>query len=92
MCSPEGEALLVLIRDDIRRYGQSIVGCDKLLLLVSPNDPIAGQYNHIFLTAMKERWSFEFRTDGTVRFVSLNRHELPTGSLEENPLRKETGA
>ena len=92
MCSPEGEALLSLIRDDIRRYGQSIIGCDKLLLLISPNDPIAGQYNHIFLTAMKERWSFEFRNDGTVRFISLGRHEVSTPSLDETPLRKETGA
>lgn len=76
MRSPEAEALLESMRADITRYGQSIVGCDKLLILVSPTDPIGAQYGHIFLTAVNEGWSFEFRNDGSVRFAKLK----PNGS------------
>jgi hypothetical protein len=62
------EAQLASIRAEIQRYGQSIVPCDQLLVLVPPNESIK--------TAERERWSFEFRTDGTVRFTDL---ECPTG-------------
>jgi LAS superfamily LD-carboxypeptidase LdcB len=72
MRSPEAEAQLAQIRAEIQRYGQSIVGCDQLLRLVSKDDPIQAQFGHIFLTAERERWSFEFRTDGTVRFADLD--------------------
>lgn len=74
MRSPEAEALLENMRADITRYGQSIVGCDKLLILVSPTDPIGAQYGHIFLTAVREGWSFEFRNDGNVRFAILKQN------------------
>jgi hypothetical protein len=80
MRSPEAEAQLARIRADIQRYGQSIVGCDQLLLLVSKDDPIQAQFGHIFVTAERERWSFEFRTDGTVRFADLDSTET---SVEE---------
>ena len=72
MPSAEAETQLARIRADIQRYGQSIVGCDQLLLLVSKDDPIRAQFGHIFVTAERERWSFEFRTDGTVRFADLD--------------------
>ena len=72
MRSPEAEAQLAQMRAEIQRYGQSIVGCDKLLLLVSKDDSILAQFGHIFVTAERERWSFEFRPDGTVRFADLD--------------------
>jgi hypothetical protein len=72
MRSPEAEAQLAQIRAEIQRYGQSIVGCDKLLRLVSKDDSILAQFGHIFVTAERERWSFEFRSDGTVRFADLD--------------------
>ena len=72
MFSPQAEAQLAQIRAEIQRYGQSIVGCDKLLVLVSKDDSIQAQFGHIFVTAERERWSFEFRTDGTVRFTDLD--------------------
>ena len=82
MYSPDAEALLVLIRTEVQRYGQSIVGCDKLLHLVSPTDPIGAQFGHIFATAEREHWSFEFRNDGTIRFANL---EDPGTQIEESP-------
>jgi hypothetical protein len=72
MPSPEAEAQLAQIRAEIQRYGQSVVGCDKLLRLVSKDDSILAQFGHIFVTAERERWSFEFRSDGTVRFADLD--------------------
>lgn len=80
MLSPEAEAQLVQIRAEIHRYGQSIVGCDKLLVLVSKKDSILAQFGHIFVTAERERWSFEFRTDGTVRFADL---DCPREQMDE---------
>ena len=72
MRSPEAEVQLARIRAEIQRYGQCIVGCDELLVLVSKDDSILAQFGHIFVTAERERWSFEFRTDGTVRFADLD--------------------
>ena len=72
MFSPQAEAQLVQIRAEIQRYGQSIVGCDELLVLVSKDDPIRTQFEHIFATAERECWRFEFRADGSVRFADLN--------------------
>lgn len=69
-CS-QAEAQLALMRDEIQRYGQSIVPCDKLLVLIRKNDPIGAQFAHIFAAAEREHWSLEFRADGTVRFASL---------------------
>jgi hypothetical protein len=77
MYSPQAEAQLAQIRAEIQRYGQSIVGCNQLLLLVSKDDSIQAQFGHIFVTAERERWSFEFRTDGTVRFANLDSTEAP---------------
>jgi hypothetical protein len=79
MSSPETEVLLSRIRAEILRYGQSIVACDELLCLVSKYDSILAQFGHIFVTAEKERWSFEFRTDGTVRFADLDFTSAPIG-------------
>jgi hypothetical protein len=72
MSSPGAEEQLAKMRAEIQRYGESIVGCDTLLVLVSEDDSIQAQYGHIFVTAEREHWSFEFRTDGTVRFANLN--------------------
>lgn len=72
MHSPEAELQLARIRAEIQRYGQSIVGCDKLLVLVSKDESILAQFGHIFVTAERERWSFEFQADGTVRFADLD--------------------
>lgn len=59
------------MRADIQRHGWSIVGCDKLLVFVSATAPIHAQFGHIFTMAEQERWSVEFRPDGTVRFAPL---------------------
>jgi hypothetical protein len=91
MCSPEGEALLVLIRTEIQRYGHSIVDCERLLVLISPTDAIQAQYGHIFVAADRERWTFQFQADGTVRFTSLDRPALPTPSTEPPRAREATG-
>ena len=90
MGSPEGEALLVLMRTEIERYGHSIVDCDKLLVLISSDQPIKAQYGHIFLTAERERWSFESQKDGTVRFTSLDRQPLPVAAPSQRTVRKAT--
>ena len=71
MLSPEAEAQLAIMRADINRYGWSVVGCDKLLVFVSATAPIHAQFGHIFTMAEQERWSVEFRPDGTVRFARL---------------------
>jgi hypothetical protein len=78
MFSPEAEAQLETMRADIQRYGWSIVGCDKLLVFVSATAPIHAQFGHIFTMAEQERWSVEFRPDGTVRFAELQAsvHEI----------------
>ena len=69
--APRAEAQLANIRTDIRRYGWSVVGCDKLLVFVSATAPIHAQFGHIFTVAEQEGWSVEFRPDGTVRFAEL---------------------
>lgn len=74
-----------MMRTEIQRYGLSIVGCDQLLVFVSPTAPIRAQFGHIFDTADKEGWSVEFRPDGTVRFAVLQAAE---GQLEESTLRR----
>jgi hypothetical protein len=71
MRSPEAEAQLATMRAEIQRYGWSVVGCDKLLVFVSTKAPIHAQFGHIFNMAEQERWSVEFRPDGTVRFGRL---------------------
>ena len=71
MISPRAEAQLATIRTDIRRYGWSVVGCDKLLVFIPATAPIHAQFGHIFTVAEQEGWSVEFRPDGTVRFAEL---------------------
>lgn len=78
MFSPEASALLTVIRNEIQRYGQSIVDCEKLLVFVSDSDPIGVQFGHIFATAEREHWSVEFRNDGTIRFSALETGAPPT--------------
>jgi hypothetical protein len=53
------------------------VGCDKLLVFVSATAPIHAQFGHIFTIAEQERWSVEFRPDGTVRFAELQSPVVP---------------
>jgi hypothetical protein len=83
--SPQAEDQLALMRTEIQRYGLSIVGCDQLLVFVSPTAPIRAQFGHIFETAEKEGWSVEFRPDGTVRFAAL---QATPEKLEEPKLRR----
>jgi hypothetical protein len=71
MFSPQASRLLEMIRREIQRYGQSIVGCEKLLVFVSKSDPIGVQFGHIFAIAEREHWSVEFRNDGMIRFSAL---------------------
>jgi hypothetical protein len=71
MLSPQAEALVSLIRSEIQSYGQSVMGCEALFVLVADTDPIGVQFGHIFAIASRERWSAEFRNDGTVRFADL---------------------
>jgi hypothetical protein len=88
--TPLAEQQLAVIRGEIERWGESIVGCKELLVLVSETDAIGVQFGHIFATAEREHWSLEFRTDGTVRFahlkprvaISEEREELSPDSLE----------
>jgi hypothetical protein len=84
MRPPPAAAQLALIRAEIERYGQSIVGCDALLVFVSADDPITTQFGHIFLTATREQWSIEFRADGTVRFAPLDCAQPLAGELERD--------
>ena len=77
MIFPPAEKQLELIRAEIQRYGHSVVGCDKLLVLVSDNAPIRSQFSHIFAIAEKEGWKIEFRPDGTVQFAPLIPAESP---------------
>ena len=65
------------MRTEIQRYGQSTVGCDSLLVFVSPTAPIHAQFGHIFTMAEAEGWSLEFRPDGTVRFAELQSPVVP---------------
>lgn len=71
MCPHQAEAVLAMIRAEIQRHGQSIVGCDQLLAFVLRNAPIRSQFAHIFAMAEKEGWSLEFQPDGMVRFADL---------------------
>ena len=80
MC-PRAEAQLSTIRTDIQRFGWSVVGCDKLLVLLSATAPIHAQFGHIFDVAEQEGWSVEFRPDGTVRFAEL---EAPVSQIIES--------
>ena len=80
MLSPQAEAQLATMRADIQRYGWSVVGCDKLLVFVSATAPIHAQFGHIFSMAEQERWSVEFRPDGTVRFARL---QAPVNQIRE---------
>lgn len=68
------------MRTDIRRYGWSVVGCDKLLVFVSATAPIHAQFGHIFSMAEQEGWSVEFRPDGTVRFAEL---QAPASQIDD---------
>ncbi|MFL6519681.1 MAG: hypothetical protein ACJ8NS_05630 [Chthoniobacterales bacterium] len=77
MFSPQARALLTVMRHDIRRYGQSIVDCEKLLVFVSKSDPIGIQFGHIFAMAEREHWSVEFRNDGMIRFSTLASDATP---------------
>ena len=77
MFSSQAETLLSAIRAEIERYGQSIVRCDRLFVLISDADPIGVQFGHIFVTARREGWSVEFRNDGMVRFASLRDDSKP---------------
>ena len=80
MPSPLAQLRLAAIRAEIERWGESIVGCRELLVLVSESDAIGVQFGHIFATAEREHWSVEFRTDGTVRFAAL---QHPTEMAKE---------
>jgi hypothetical protein len=71
--SPLAKQQLATIRAEIERWGESVVGCKELLVLVSETDAIGVQFGHVFATAEREGWSLEFRTDGTVRFANLQR-------------------
>jgi hypothetical protein len=51
-----------------------------LLVFVSATDPIHAQFGHIFTMAEQERWSVEFRPDGTVRFAEL---QATVGQMRE---------
>jgi Protein of unknown function (DUF3606) len=59
------------IRAEIRRHGESRVGCDELSLLC-PNEVSDAQGLHgISEIAEWERWTFEYLPDGNVRFSNL---------------------
>lgn len=83
MFSHQAEAFLATIRADIQRHGQSILGCDKLLVFASRDAPIRSQFAHIFTTAEKEGWSIEFQPDGMVRFADLQSSKGKSGAWDE---------
>lgn len=80
MLSTRAITQLATMRTEIRRYGQSIVACDALLVFISRTAPIHAQFGHIFAIAEKEGWSVEFRPDGTVRFAE---HQPPVMPIQE---------
>ena len=59
------------MQSEIQRYGQSIIPCDRLLVLLRRDMPLRSQYAHIFEIAADHGWSIEFRPDGTVRFANI---------------------
>lgn len=67
----ESETLLEAMRKEIAQKGECVVACDQLRSLIPERASIGAQFGHIFAVAEKERWSFEFGPDGTVRFAAL---------------------
>jgi hypothetical protein len=59
------------IRAEIRRHGESRVGCEELFLLRPNEVSDAQQLNGISQIAEWERWTFEYLPDGSVRFTNL---------------------
>lgn len=82
MFSHQADAVLATIRAEIQQHGQSIVGCDQLLVFVLRNAPIRSQFAHIFAMAEKEGWSLEFKPDGMVRFADLQSAAGKSGAWE----------
>ena len=59
------------IRTEIRRHGESRVGCDELSVLCPNEVSDAQKLNGIAQIAEWERWTFEYLPDGSVRFSNL---------------------
>ncbi len=67
---PEIASQVDKMRDDIRRHGESIVGCPELSLLC-PEISATQEKNGVEQIAEWERWTFEYLPDGSMRFSPL---------------------
>jgi hypothetical protein len=59
------------IRAEIRQHGESRVGGNELSLLCPDEVSNAQELNGIAQIAEWERWTFEYLSDGSVRFSNL---------------------
>jgi hypothetical protein len=60
-----------MVRQEIKEYGESVVGCDELRVLCPDEVPASTQWNAIARIARSEGWSFTFFPNGSVAFASL---------------------
>ena len=70
MMRPEISIQIAKIRVDVRRHGESRVGCDQLRLLRDSEVGPEAQLTALNEIAQWEHWDFEFLADGRVRFSS----------------------
>jgi hypothetical protein len=70
MMKPDISDQLAKIRVDVRRDGESRVGCDQLRLLRDSEVGPEAQLTALNEIAQWEDWDFEFLADGRVRFSS----------------------
>ena len=62
---------VAMVRQEIKEYGESVVGCDELRVLCPDEVPASTQWNAIARIARSEGWSFTFFPNGSVAFASL---------------------
>jgi hypothetical protein len=59
------------VRQEIKEYGESVVGCAELRVLCPDEVPPSNQWNAIAKIAMSEGWSFTYFPNGNVTFANL---------------------
>ncbi len=62
------EAQVARIREEVNHNGGATIGCEELRILCPDEFTVSEQFMHIATIARKERWSFAFLPDGSVRF------------------------
>jgi len=61
-------AQVAKIRVAVKEDGGTTVGCEDLRVLCPEEFTVSEQFMHIATIAQRERWSFAFLPDGSVRF------------------------